>query len=142
MATTKDRVMYAADTAKPYLGRALHDEEFRDNLRAAFAAARAIYDELSRQRGFSGVASSVATDEDIHGNLRRAIKELQQAADRIQGRDAAKKSHTFRNVALVLGGVAIGIFFNPFTGPTARRWVTGKVSGSSTYHGSTNGAAG
>ena len=51
MATTKDRVMYAADTAKPYLGRALTDEEFRDNLRAAFAAARAIYEELSRQRG-------------------------------------------------------------------------------------------
>src|SRR5581483_2643281 len=89
MATTKDRVLYAADTAKPYLGRAIHDEEFRDNLRAAFAAARAIYEELSRQRGFSGVASSVATDEDIHGNLRRAIKELRQAADRIQERESA-----------------------------------------------------
>lgn len=131
--------MYAADTAKPYLGRALHDEEFRDNLRSAFAAARAIYDELSRQRGFSGLASSVATDEDVHGNLRRAIKELQQAADRIQGRESAQKSRSFRNVALLFGGVAIGIFFNPFTGPMARRWVTGKVTGSSGYHGSTNG---
>jgi DNA-binding transcriptional LysR family regulator len=140
MATTKDRVMYAADTAKPYLGRAIHDEEFRDNLRAAFAAARAIYDELSRQRGLTGVASSVATDEDIHGNLRRAIKELRQAADRIQERESARKSHSFRNVGLLLGGVAIGIFFNPFTGPPARRWVTKKVSGSSGYHGSTNGA--
>ncbi len=142
MATTKDRVMYAADTAKPYLGRALHDEEFRDNLRSAFAAARAIYDELSRQRGITGLASSVATDEDIHGNLRRAIKELQQAADRIQGRETAQKSHTFRNVALLVGGVAIGIFFNPFTGPMARRWVSGKVSGSSGGYGSPNGAAG
>jgi hypothetical protein len=131
--------MYAADTAKPYLGRALHDEEFRDNLRSAFAAARAIYDELSRQRGITGLASSVATDEDIHGNLRRAIKELQQAADRIQGRETAQKSHSFRNVALLVGGVAIGIFFNPFTGPMARRWVTGKVSGSSGFQGSTNG---
>ena len=140
MATTKDRVMYAADSAKPYVGRALHDEEFRDNLRSAFAAARAIYEELSRQRGFTGVASSVATDEDIHGNLRRAIKELQQAADRIQGRESAKSSHGFRNVALLVGGIAIGIFFNPLTGPMARRWVTGKVSGSSGYSGSTNGS--
>ncbi len=131
MTVTKDRVMYAADTAKPYLGRALYDEEFRENLRSAFAAARAIYEELSRQRGFSGLASSVATDEDIHGNLRRAVKELQQAADRIQGRESAKRSHGFRNVALLVGGVAIGIFFNPFTGPMARRWVTGKVGGSS-----------
>ena len=138
MATTKDRVMYAADTAKPYLGRALRDDEFRENLRAAFAAARAIYEELSSQRGLTSIASSVATDEDIHGNLRRAIKELQQAADRIQGR-AERKSHGFRNALLVLGGVAIGIFFNPFTGPTARRWVTGKVGSSEGY--STNGAS-
>ena len=140
MATTKDRVKYATDSAKPYLGRAIHDEEFRDNLRAAFAAARAIYEELSSQRGISGIASSVATDEDIHGNLRRAIKELQTAADRIQGRKA-EESHGFRNFMLVLGGVAIGVFFNPFTGPTARRWVTGKVGRSSQYQGSTNGAS-
>ena len=140
MATTKDRVMYAADTAKPYLGRALHDEEFRDNLRAAFAAARAIYDELSRQRSVTGIASSVATDEDIHGNLRRAIKEVQQAAERLQGREVREKaSHTFRNVALLLGGVAIGVFFNPLTGPMARRWVTGKVGSPRGY--SPNGAS-
>jgi hypothetical protein len=130
MATTKDRVMYAADTAKPYLGRAFQDEEFRDNLRAAFAAARAIYDELSRQRGVSSIAATAATDEEIHANLRRSIKELQQAADRLQDR-RAEKSHTFRNIALIAVGIAIGIFFNPFTGPTARRWVTRRAGGSS-----------
>ena len=73
MAVTKDRIMYATETAKPYLGRALRDDEFRDNLRAAFAAARAIYEELGSQRGFSSVASRAATDEEIHANLRRAI---------------------------------------------------------------------
>jgi hypothetical protein len=142
MSTTKDRVMYAADTAKPYVGRAIHDEEFRDNLRAAFSAARAIYDELSRQRGVTSIASSVATDEDIHGNLRRAVKELRQAADRIQAREQ-KKSHTFRNVLLVLTGVAIGVFFNPFTGPATRRYVTGRASGSGDGYpsGSPNGSA-
>src|SRR5437773_11127783 len=115
MAMTKDRVKYAADTAKPYFGRAIHDEEFRDNLRAAFAAARAIYEELVGQRGLSSVASRVATDEDIHSNLRRAIKELKQAADRLQEREEPR-SHGFRNVALLVGGVVIGVFFNPFTG--------------------------
>jgi predicted ATPase len=137
--TTKNRVMYAADTAKPYLGRALTDEEFRDNLRSAFAAARAIYEELSRQRGIS-IAATAATDEDIHSNLRRAVKELRQAADRIQAREQ-QKSHTFRNVALLLGGVAIGIFFNPFTGPATRKWATKKATGSSTETYSTNGSA-
>ena len=126
MATTKDRVMYAADTAKPYLGRALTDEEFRDSLRAAFAAARAIYDELSRQRGVSSIAASVATDEDIQSNLRRAIKELRQAADRIATQEE-RASHTFRNISLLTAGILIGIFFNPYTGRDTRRWVSGKV---------------
>jgi hypothetical protein len=138
--TTKDKVMYAADTAKPYLGRALTDEEFRDNLRSAFAAARAIFEELSRQRGVSSIAATAATDEDIHGNLRRAVKELRQAADRIQVREQ-QRSHTFRNVAILLGGVAIGIFFNPLTGPATRRWATKKATGSSTETYSTNGSA-
>jgi len=141
MATTaKNRVMYAADTAKPYLGRALSDEEFRDNLRSAFAAARAIYDELSRQRGMSSMAATAATDEDIHNNLRRAVKELRIAADRIQAREA-RRAHTFRNIALILGGVVIGIFFNPFTGPATRRWATKKATGGSSDAYSANGSA-
>jgi hypothetical protein len=137
--TTKDKVMYAADTAKPYLGRALSDEEFRDNLRSAFAAARAIYEELSRQRGIS-IAATAASDEDIHSNLRRAVKELRQAADRIQVREQ-QRSHTFRNVALLVGGVVIGIFFNPFTGPATRKWATKKATGSSSEAYSANGSA-
>jgi gas vesicle protein len=123
--------MYAADTAKPYLGRALTDEEFRDNLRAAFAAARAIYEELSRQRGMSSIATSVATDEDIQSNLRRAVKELRQAADRIAAREEERASHTFRNIAFVLAGIVIGVFFNPYTGRDTRNWVKTKVKKSS-----------
>jgi len=142
MAMTKDRVKYAAGTAKPYVGRALYDEEFRENLRAAFAAAREIYEELGGQRGLSSVASRVATDEDIHANLRRAIKELRQAADRLQERESSR-SHGFRNVALLAAGIAIGIFFNPFTGPVTRRWVKSRVASSEDgfQAGSTNGPA-
>ncbi len=55
------------------------------------------------------------------------MSELRHAADRIQ--EAEKESHGFRNVLLILVGVAIGIFFNPFTGPETRRWVKGRVSG-------------
>jgi hypothetical protein len=145
MAVTKDRVMYAAGTAKPYLDRALRDDEFRENLRAAFAAARSIYEELSGQRALSSVASRVATDEDIHANLRRAITELRQAADRLQQREQESRSHAFRNLGLLLGGVAIGVFFNPLTGPVTRRWLRGKVAGSDDgFHAdsSPNGSSG
>jgi len=36
---------------KPYVERAIKDEEFRDNLKSAFVAARDIYDELMGPRG-------------------------------------------------------------------------------------------
>jgi hypothetical protein len=129
MAVTTDRVKYAATTAKPYLGRALHDEEFRENLRAAFFAARAIYEELGGRQGLAAAASQVAINEDVHANLRRAIGELRQAADRLQQEERMARSHAFRNAALLFGGVLIGVFFNPFTGRSTRRWVAGKASG-------------
>jgi hypothetical protein len=143
MAATTDRVKYAATTAKPYLGRALTDEEFRDNLRAAFAAARAIYEELGGRQGIASAASQVATSEDVHANLRRAIGELRQAADRLQQEERKARSHAFRNAALLFGGVAIGLFFNPLTGRATRRWVAGKASArrQQADEGSPNGSA-
>ena len=128
MAATTDRVKYAATNAKPYLDRAIRDEEFRANLRAAFFAARAIYEELGGRQGLAAAASQVATNEDVHSNLRRAIAELRQAADRLQ-QEERRRSHAFRNAALLFGGVLIGVFFNPFTGRSTRRWVAGKASG-------------
>jgi hypothetical protein len=142
MAVTKDRVKYAAGTAKPYVTRALTDDEFRQNLRDAFAAAKAIYRELGGHDGITSVASRVAGDEEIHANLRRAIGELRQAADRIQEREQPK-SHGLRNVALLVTGIVIGIFFNPLTGRSTRTWVKGKAtrSGGPAHEGSPNGSA-
>jgi hypothetical protein len=144
MAATTDRVKYAAGTARPYVQRALTDEEFRENLRDAFIAARAIYQGLGGGRGLSTVTSRLAEDEEIHANLRRAIGELRHAADRIQEREEPK-SHTFRNIALLATGVAIGIFFNPFTGRSTRTWVRTKASrksGDPVSTGSPNGSSG
>ena len=85
MPKTKDSVADVAGTAKPYVDRALHDEELRDHVKQAYAAAREIYDELIAPRGVVGVAQKVAGDQDIQDNLRVAIGELRQAANRLQG---------------------------------------------------------
>ena len=37
MPKTKDKVAEMADTAKPYVERALHDEELRDHVKQAYA---------------------------------------------------------------------------------------------------------
>lgn len=121
MAATKDKIQ----DMKPYVNRALKDEDLRDNVMAAFAAAREVYDELIGGRDVKTVVARAATDKDIQDNLRTALDELREAADRIQG----KEGHKGRNTTLLLSGIAIGILMNPVTGPSARRWIKDKVLG-------------
>ena len=139
MASTKDRIT----DVKPYVERALKDEELRENVVAAYAAAKDVYQELLGDRGVTGIAHRVAADKDIQDNLRKAIDELRNAADRIQG----KEEHGGRNTMLLLAGITLGILFNPVTGPTTRRWLKDAILGPSddfTYTGpqSGNGGAG
>jgi hypothetical protein len=126
MLKTKDRISERADTMKPYVERAFRDEQVRENLKSALAAARTVYDELLGGRGVTTVATRMATDKEVQDNLRKAIEELRDAAERVQGK---KGSHTARN-AFLLVGIAIGILYNPVTGPSTRQWLGGLISGS------------
>jgi hypothetical protein len=141
MAKTKDKVSDAAGTVRPYVDRALHDAELRDNVRSAYESARSIYNELLGNRGVTGVATRVATDKDIQSELRSTIAELRKAAERVQG----KEEHKSRNGGLLFLGILLGILFNPFTGAQTRKWLSDRVLGGGddfTYQGGGNGAAG
>src|ERR671937_2242008 len=134
MAKTRDKVLEKTGSARPYLERALTDASLRDNVRNAFDSAREVYDELVGGRGAIPVATRVATDKEIQERLKEAIDELREAADRVQG----KKEHTGRNSMLLLTGIALGILFNPVTGPQTRKWLSDAMFGSSddfTYRG-------
>lgn len=126
MPKTTERVAAAADTAKPYVDRALHDEELRNHVKQAYAAARDIYDELIAPRSVVTAAQRVAGDEEIQDNLRVAIAELRQAATRLQSEP--RKKHPGRTVLLLIG-IVVGLLFNPATGPETRRWVKDKLFG-------------
>jgi hypothetical protein len=129
MATrTKDRLYDTADTMRPYVDRALHDDALHDNLKEAFSAARDVYAELLGNRNLTATAMRAATDKEIQDNLRKAADELRTAASRIQG----KKDNSGRNTMLLLIGIAIGVLFNPMTGPQTREWLMQKTTGEST----------
>ena len=81
MANTKDKLTGAAGNVRPYVERAVADEELRANVKAAFQTAREVYDELIGGRGVTTVATRVATDKDIQDKLRDAIDELRSAAE-------------------------------------------------------------
>ena len=130
MTKTKERVAGAASNARPYVERALRDEELRQNMRNAYGSARAVYDQLVNRRGVADAASRLASDKDVQGELRNAIDELRNAAARVQGvRREAEPSHSGRNALLLLVGIAIGVLFNPVTGPTLRRLLAKRLGG-------------
>jgi hypothetical protein len=141
MAKTRDKVSDAAENVKPFVDRALHDEELRESVRNAYESARTIYNELIGKRGVTGVATRIATDKDIQDELRSTIAELRRAADRVQGRD----EHKSRNSGLLFVGVALGVLFNPITGPATRRWLSNRFFGGGddfTYQGGNGSASG
>jgi hypothetical protein len=125
MANTKDRLYDTADTMKPYVDRALHDDDLHDNLKEAFKAARDVYAELLGNRNLTSTAVRAATDKEIQDNLKKAVEELRTAANRIQG----KEDHSGRNTMLLLAGITAGILFNPMTGPQTRAWLMEKITG-------------
>ena len=141
MAKTKDKVSDAATNVKPYVDRALHDEDLRENVRNAYESARSIYNELIGGRHVTGLAARVATDKDIQNELKSVVAELREAADRVQG----KEDHKGRHTGLLFVGIVLGALFNPLTGPQTREWVSNRLFGGGddfTYqggNGSSNG---
>ena len=122
----KDKVYGAVDTARPYVDRITKDDELHEHVKAAYASARTIYDELIGGRSPQALASRVAKDKDIQDELKKAVEELRKAGERVQG----KESHTKRNAFLLLTGITLGVLFNPATGPQTRKWLKDKVLGS------------
>ncbi|MGH3001899.1 MAG: hypothetical protein ACRDM1_04420 [Gaiellaceae bacterium] len=131
MAKTKDKVYDAAGNVKPYVERAMADEKLREDVLSAFSTAKGLYNDLIGGKSAMTVATRVATDDDVRERLKDAIDDLRNAADRFQGR----QEHHGRNTTLLVVGIALGILFNPVTGPETRRWVKDTISGNDDFGG-------
>jgi hypothetical protein len=104
------------------------DERLRADLLHAFKTARRVYDDLSRgDTAPFTLATRVATDDEIRERLRGAIEDLRSANERLQGRRS--DSHAGRNATLLVAGIALGILFNPVSGPETRRFLRDMLFG-------------
>ena len=126
MAKTKDKPVLAAEALRPYVKRALEDPDLRDDLVAAFIAARSLYGQIAEGRGVKGKAEKVS-DKDFQKDLQGLVSELSDATNRLQ--DSKEKSHKARNRVILLTGVTLGVLYNPWTGPATREWIMNRVAG-------------
>ena len=147
MPNTKEKVVYAASSARPYVERALRDEELRDNIRNAYTSARAVYEQLGSRKRVSDAATQLAADKDIQDELRNAIDELRNASRRVKAvkNGSPEPAQAARNGLLLAVGIAIGLLVNPITGPALRRALAKKLFGGGNgfvYQGNGSGTSG
>jgi hypothetical protein len=124
MAKTKDKVTAPVVSVKPFVERALTDDKLRDDVTSAFATARKVYEDLLGAKNVDKAAGKVL-DKKLHRDLREAVQDLHDAALRIQG----KKKGGGAGKRIMIAGLALGILFNPVTGPETRRWLKEMVGG-------------
>jgi hypothetical protein len=122
------------EVVRPYLERALRDEEFRKDLKDALQAARELYGPLSKSNGgVAGSAKLLATDKKAQEQLRKAVEDFSSAAGTLKGSKSHKKSHKGRKM-LLLAGVVAGALYNPWTGPQTREKLLDMLAGSDDLH--------
>ena len=114
------------DMLRPYLERALKDEDFRNDLKDALSAARELYGPISKGNGVAGSAKVVATDKKTQEQIRRAVDDLLSAKDTLKGKK--RKGKAGRKM-LLLAGVVAGALYNPWTGPQTREKLLDLIAG-------------
>jgi soluble cytochrome b562 len=122
---TKDKPAQAAEALRPYVKRAMEDPELREDLLAAFVAARGLYNQVSHRSGVKGKAEKIS-ERDFQKEFQELVADISDAADRIKD---AGETHKARNRVLLLTGVTLGVLFNPWTGQATRDWIMTRVSG-------------
>jgi hypothetical protein len=116
-------VKEAVSGAKPVVEKLARDEKLRKTLIDAITTARSVYDEVDDEKKVKAIAARIASDPKLQKDLQKTVRDLQKA-----GKRATKKSHKKRN-ALILAGIAIGLLYNPVTGPETRRKIREKIGG-------------
>ena len=127
MGKTKQKPALTSEALRPYVQRAMTDPDLREDLLAAFVAARGLYGHMAKGRGVKGKAEKVS-EKDFQKQLQELVSELTTASERLQGK-AKRKSHKARNRVILLTGVTLGVLYNPWTGESTREWIMGRVAG-------------
>jgi hypothetical protein len=106
--------------AKPVIERLLYDDELRDNIRIFIESARNILDELSDESP-TEIVTRLWDDDKLRKQVEAAAGAAQDGSKRVRG-ERVRSGGRGGGILLLLLLAAVGfLFFNPRTGPQARK---------------------
>jgi hypothetical protein len=114
------------DSFKPYVDRAIHDDEVRRNVLRAWGAARKVYGELSGEDPIS-VVDKLSRKDKVRDDLDTTVQSLSEAIVRMSG-EKRSKGHGWS--FFMFAAVAVFVLFNPATGAGTRKWIKDHLLGS------------
>ncbi len=114
------------ESVRPYVDRAIADEDVRRNVTRAWKAARKVYGELSGEDAM-GVASKFSRDEQVREGLDTTVQSLSEALVRMSG-NTERKSRSWTPFFVLAAGLFV--LFNPATGASTRKWIKDHLFGS------------
>ena len=117
------------DDVKPYVRRALQDDDLQRNVLRAWKAARTVYDELSGERAGSAAVKAVNPNDRVHQEIDSAVSNLSEALLRMSGRRPRTSGGRSWKPFLLTAMTAF-VLFNPATGPSTRKWLKDHLVGS------------
>jgi len=108
------------EAVRPYAERIAEDEKLREHATQAAAAGGRARSRLASSRSTAGIATRIASDEELQGKLKDIVSELREASERLRGKRRRRRG---RKVLVVGSGLAAGaVAF-----PQARRWLGEKL---------------
>ena len=126
MFRTTSNAASAYDTVRPYVDRALNDEDVRGNVLRAFNAARKVYEELGGECPI-GAASKLSAKDSVRDDLDTTVQSLSEAIVRMSGQQPRRRGGWGFLFMITL---TLVILFNPATGADTRRWLKDNLFGS------------
>ncbi|MCW3066143.1 MAG: hypothetical protein JWN32_3315 [Solirubrobacterales bacterium] len=107
----KNKAAKAASTAavksNPYVQRVLADDDLRNNITAAFEAAKDAYERLADGKA---PAKALVKDKKLQKDLKAAAQSLREAGTKLKDSPKKRKRHRMRStlvLAVVGGGLAL-----------------------------------
>lgn len=108
------------EAVRPYAERIAEDEKLREHAKEAAVAGNRARSRLASGRSTAGIATRIASDEELQGKLKDIVSELREASERLRGKRRRRRGRKVLVVGSGLAAVAVAL-------PQTRRWLGEKL---------------